>query len=442
MSIFWWQERFGKLQSSLAGPVDLASTDRAMGPRPRSPTVVRRIARQGGGRRAEFLTDWLVRQCDQALGTLDAGLRLPDLGDDGRSRRSINRRAPRKPWNNTNAPWPRPISRGHRRVHPAQSRPPSRTTRSENSCSGLFRVGGGRISSRLRAAAGTRADYYATIFTFGSTAELWGCCGTVKAGDGRSCRISRSCLTQEALRPEHTDSERRRTFAAPLPGGCRCHRPRLLDRQAGTGKRKPGELDDRPGPHRVRRTRHLDRRPVQEAWRLQHRRAGRLLPRSRRGRREQARRPRIEPLHGTVRLSQAARAEARCRRDREPAILPSTAGGRGAGRRQARVPGQAGGRRRARLHDDRAKREERSPASGASSSISDAPTAPFISHAPCPRRCAGLLSSARRYHAEDPFLEKADGQGGTLKAFCADGACRASTPATSSPSRTSTRSTS
>ena len=68
--ILWWQDTFGKLQVNLAKPVDLANTDRAMGPatplppdRPSgaSPEKLEDAAQ-------EFLTDWLVRrQYDQAL---------------------------------------------------------------------------------------------------------------------------------------------------------------------------------------------------------------------------------------------------------------------------------------------------------------------------------------------------------------------------------------
>jgi hypothetical protein len=87
--VFWWQERFGKLQSSLARPVDLANTDRAMGPatplppdRPSgaSPDKVEDAAQ-------EFLTDWLVRrQYDQALEFLSPqAFACLTLGDDGRS---------------------------------------------------------------------------------------------------------------------------------------------------------------------------------------------------------------------------------------------------------------------------------------------------------------------------------------------------------------------
>jgi len=87
--VFWWQERFGKLQSSLARPVDLANTDRAMGPatplppdRPSgaSPDKVADAAQ-------EFLTDWLVRrQYDQALEFLSPqAFACLTLGDDGRS---------------------------------------------------------------------------------------------------------------------------------------------------------------------------------------------------------------------------------------------------------------------------------------------------------------------------------------------------------------------
>ena len=79
---------------------------------------------------------------------------------------------------------------------------------------------------------------------------------------------------------------------------------------------------------------------------------------------------------------------------------------------QARVPGQAGGRRRARLHDDRAEREEGDgqPASVSSMDFQTRATAPFIE---AMRRVhAGALGAfvfgEATYHAEDPFLEKAD----------------------------------
>jgi hypothetical protein len=87
--IFWWQDKFGKLQASLARPVDLANTDRAMGPatplppdRPSgaSPDKIEDAVQ-------EFLTDWLVRrQYDQALEFLSPqAFACLTLGDDGKS---------------------------------------------------------------------------------------------------------------------------------------------------------------------------------------------------------------------------------------------------------------------------------------------------------------------------------------------------------------------
>jgi hypothetical protein len=87
--ILWWQDTLGKLQESLAKPVDLANTDRAMGPatplppdRPSgaAPEKIEDAAQ-------EFLTDWLVRrQYDQALEFLSPqAYACLNLTDDARS---------------------------------------------------------------------------------------------------------------------------------------------------------------------------------------------------------------------------------------------------------------------------------------------------------------------------------------------------------------------
>jgi hypothetical protein len=87
--IMWWQDTLGKLQVNLPKPVDLANTDRAMGPatplppdRPSgaSPEKLEDAAQ-------EFLTDWLVRrQYDQALEFLSTqAYACLNLSDDARS---------------------------------------------------------------------------------------------------------------------------------------------------------------------------------------------------------------------------------------------------------------------------------------------------------------------------------------------------------------------
>ena len=87
--IMWWQDTLGKLQVNLPKPVDLANTDRAMGPatplppdRPSgaSPEKLEDAAQ-------EFLTDWLVRrQYHQALEFLSTqAYACLNLSDDARS---------------------------------------------------------------------------------------------------------------------------------------------------------------------------------------------------------------------------------------------------------------------------------------------------------------------------------------------------------------------
>ena len=87
--IMWWQDRLGKLQVSLPKAVDLADTDRAIGPatplppdRPSgaAPEKIEDAAQ-------EFLTDWLVRrQYDQALEFLSPqAYACLNLSDDARS---------------------------------------------------------------------------------------------------------------------------------------------------------------------------------------------------------------------------------------------------------------------------------------------------------------------------------------------------------------------
>ena len=131
-----------------------------------------------------------------------------------------------------------------------------------------------------------------------------------------------------------------------------------------------------------------------------------------------------------------------------PPFFHPTPGRRRGGCRQARLPGQAGGRGRARLHDDRAERRRRPPpASGVSSSTSRrAPRAPFIE---AMRRVhGGALGDLRLRRGDLPRRRSVPRESrrrhdrGPRKACSADGASRASTRATSSPSRTSTRSTS
>ncbi len=79
--ILWWQDTLGRLQGSVTKPVDLANTDRAMGP----PTPLPPDRPSGAApdkiedAAQEFLTDWLVRRQVQsgARVPLNAGLCLP-----------------------------------------------------------------------------------------------------------------------------------------------------------------------------------------------------------------------------------------------------------------------------------------------------------------------------------------------------------------------------
>jgi len=87
--ILWWQDTMGKLQINLPKPVDLANTDRAIGPAtplpPDRPSGAAPEKLEDAAQ--EFLTDWLVRrQYDQALEFLSSqAYACVNLSDDARS---------------------------------------------------------------------------------------------------------------------------------------------------------------------------------------------------------------------------------------------------------------------------------------------------------------------------------------------------------------------
>ena len=237
-------------------------------------------------------------------------------------------------------------------------------------------------------------------------------------------------------------------LAASLSGGRRNGRRGLLHTSTGAGARQYGERQGRPRHHRLRRARHLDRRALPEARRLQHRRRGRLLPGSRRRARRQAGRA------SRSGASRASRATSGCSSRswtpwRSRARRTSTrAGGRRRRGRQARLPRQADRRRCARLHD----------ASRRAAKKATAKQAVLPGRLPDPGRRSSTSRPLRRvhdgaigkfafgeatYHADDPFgrRSRTRAKSGTSRRPPAAWGSRTSSPATSSPSRTSTRST-
>jgi len=189
--ILWWQDTLGKLQANLPKPVDLANTDRALGPatplppdRPSgaSPEKLEDAAQ-------EFLTDWLVRRhYDQALEFLSTqAYACLNLTDDGRSQ-SLDaagaRREARKLMEHAGARLgPRPDLTSA--IVAFRPRNPDRPV-TDHPFKKEFLLGPVPAEEARQylcnqsavPSAGTRPDYYAAVFTFridggGTLGLLW-----------------------------------------------------------------------------------------------------------------------------------------------------------------------------------------------------------------------------------------------------------------------------